>query len=76
MFKSELDETKRFVQKELDVLGALLDGMNASGAGEGAGALGTVVIVIGGAIAALGFALIYVRSRMKDTPQPSDKTTP
>jgi hypothetical protein len=38
--------------------------------------LGTTVIVIGGAIAALGFALIYVRSRMKDTPQASDKTTP
>ena len=39
--------------------------------------LGTTVLAIGGVIAALGFALIYVRSRMKeDTPQPSDKTTP
>jgi hypothetical protein len=40
------------------------------------GGLGTTVIVIGSAIAALGFTLIYVRSRMKDTPQPTDKTTP
>jgi hypothetical protein len=36
--------------------------------------LGTAVIAIGGVIAVVGFALIYVRSRMKDTPQPSDKT--
>ncbi len=40
------------------------------------GGLGTTVLVIGGVIAAVGFALIYVRSRMKDTPQTSDKTTP
>lgn len=36
--------------------------------------LGTAVIVIGSVAAALGFALIVVRSRMKDTPQASDKT--
>jgi hypothetical protein len=36
--------------------------------------LGIAVIVIGGVIAVVGFALIYVRSRMKDMPQPSDKT--
>lgn len=36
--------------------------------------LGTAVIAIGGVIAALGVALIYVRSRMKDMPQPTDET--
>lgn len=30
------------------------------------GTLGTTVLAIGGGVAALGFALIYVRSRMKD----------
>lgn len=37
--------------------------------------LGTTVIVIGSIVTALGFALIYVRSRMKDTSQPSEKKT-
>ncbi|MEO8154632.1 MAG: hypothetical protein ABI605_16295 [Rhizobacter sp.] len=36
--------------------------------------LGYGVTAVGGVVAAVGFALIYVRSRMKDTPQPIDKT--
>lgn len=35
--------------------------------------LGTTVIVIGGAVALVGVALIYVRSRRPDTPSTSDK---
>lgn len=36
--------------------------------------LGATVVVIGGCVAALGFALIYVRSRMKDDNAPEKKT--
>lgn len=39
--------------------------------------LGTTVIAIGGGIAAVGFALIYVRSRMKDdNPSATEKKAP
>jgi hypothetical protein len=37
--------------------------------------LGHVVWVAGAAVAALGFALIYVRSRMKDSPPDVSKKT-
>ncbi|MBX3618426.1 MAG: hypothetical protein KF891_00325 [Rhizobacter sp.] len=37
--------------------------------------LGLVVLVVGAVVALVGFGLIYVRSRMQDTPsQTSDKT--
>ncbi|WOB10531.1 hypothetical protein [Piscinibacter gummiphilus] len=40
-------------------------------------ALGTSVLAIGGGVAALGFALIYVRSRMKDdNPSAPEKKAP
>ncbi|MET0335375.1 MAG: hypothetical protein ABW190_13965 [Rhizobacter sp.] len=35
--------------------------------------LGTIVLVVGAVVAAVGFALIYVRSRIKDAPQPPEK---
>jgi hypothetical protein len=35
--------------------------------------LGYGVIAVGGVIAVVGFALIYVRSRMKEAAQPKDK---
>ncbi len=39
--------------------------------------LGTGVAIGGGILAALGFALIYVRSRMKEQPSPiQDNKTP
>lgn len=37
-------------------------------------ALGYAVIAAGSVTAVSGFALIYVRSRVKDVPPPSDKT--
>jgi hypothetical protein len=41
-----------------------------------ADALGYGLIVGGGFTAAIGFALIYVRSRMKETVPPQDDKTP
>jgi len=37
--------------------------------------LGTIVLVVGAVVAALGFALIYVRSRIKDAPSSTEKKT-
>ncbi|HEX3138973.1 MAG TPA: hypothetical protein VHQ87_02905 [Rhizobacter sp.] len=36
--------------------------------------LGYGVIAVGGAVAIIGFVLIYVRSRMKETPQTKEKS--
>jgi hypothetical protein len=39
--------------------------------------LGTTVVAVGGVVAAIGFALIYVRSRMKDdNPSAPEQKTP
>jgi len=37
--------------------------------------LGYGVAIVGGVVAVVGFALIYVRSRMKELPQSKDKTS-
>ena len=37
--------------------------------------LGYGVAIVGGVLAVVGFALIYVRSRMKELPQSKDKTS-
>jgi hypothetical protein len=38
--------------------------------------LGHIVIVIGAVVTAVGVALVYVRSRMKEPPSTPDKKTP
>jgi uncharacterized membrane-anchored protein YitT (DUF2179 family) len=39
--------------------------------------LGTTVVAVGGVVAAIGFGLIYVRSRMKDdNPSAPEQKTP